>query len=83
MPTPGVYEGTWEELAVHAAEFRAYPKLQLIVPLPQEGNDSRYREDLTPEERIQMLDALAEMNRDLPGLPDEAFDRVKLNEDVR
>jgi hypothetical protein len=29
-----------------------------------------------------MLDALAEMNRDLPGLPDEAFDREKLYEDV-
>jgi hypothetical protein len=28
-----------------------------------------------------MLDTLAEMNRDLPGLPDEAFDRESLYEE--
>jgi hypothetical protein len=80
---PVVYEGTWEELAAHAEEFRTYPKLRLIVPPPQEAEtSSRYRADLTPQERIRMLDDLAEMNRNLPGLPEEAFDREKLYEDV-
>lgn len=82
MTKPKVYEGTWEELAAHAEEFRAYPKLQLIVLPLQAETVSRYRADLSPQERIQMLDALAEMNRNLPGLPDEAFDREKLYEDV-
>lgn len=77
-----VYEGTWKELAAHAEELSPYQQLQLTV-LPQVGEDeSLYRADLTPEVRIQMLDALAEMNRNLPGLPDDAFDREKLYEDV-
>jgi len=79
---PKIYEGTWEELTAHADEFRSYPKLQVIVPPAQDDNGSRYRADLTPEQRIQMLDALVDMNRNLPGLPDEAFDRVTLYEDV-
>ena len=82
MAKPRIYEGTWEELAAHADEFRAYPKLQVIVPPPPDDNGSRYQADLTPEQRIRMLDALADMNRDLPGLPDEAFDRLRLYEDV-
>jgi len=80
MVKPIVYEGTWRELAAHAVELDPHKKLQLIV-LPQD-DESHYRADLTPEERIQMLDALAEMNRNLPGLPDDAFDREKLYEDV-
>ncbi|HZO91002.1 MAG TPA: hypothetical protein VFB38_21940 [Chthonomonadaceae bacterium] len=82
MTKPKVYEGTPEELAAHADEFRRYPKLQLIVPPQQEADGSLYRADLAPEERVRTLDELAEMNRDLPGLPDEVFDREKLYEDV-
>lgn len=79
MVMPKVYEGTWEELSTHAQEFRHYPKLTLIVPAqePQQFR-TRYRANLTPEERIKAMDAAAEKNRHLPILPPEAFDRESL-----
>jgi hypothetical protein len=81
MATAKIFEGTWEELTAHADEFRRYPKLTLIVPEPSVQATSRYRADLTPEERIRMLDALAERNRHIPALPEEAFDRESLYAD--
>ena len=45
------------------------------------GTASRYRADLTPEERIRALDVAAEKNRGLPVLPPEAFDRESLYAD--
>ena len=42
---------------------------------------SHYRADLTPEERIQMLDASVERNRHIPALPESAFDRESLYAD--
>ncbi len=77
-----IYEGTWDELAARAEEFRAYPKLQLIVLVPErEATQSRYRADLSPQERIRMLDALAKRNKDIPALPEHAFDRESLYAD--
>ena len=46
-----------------------------------EETPGRYRPDLTPQERIRMLDALAERNRNIPPLPPEAFDRESLYAD--
>ena len=65
--------------SLHAQEFRYYPKLMLIVPAqePQQFR-SRYRANLTPQERIEAMDAAAEKNRHLPILPPEAFDRESL-----
>ena len=81
MAQAKIFEGTWEDLIAHADEFRMYPKLTLIVPEPSSQPASRYRADLTPEERIRMLDALAERNRRIPALPEEAFDRESLYAD--
>ncbi|HZO87055.1 MAG TPA: hypothetical protein VFB38_01860 [Chthonomonadaceae bacterium] len=81
MAQPKVYEGTWEELSTHADEFRRYPKLTLIVPGQELPVQSRYRAGLTPEERIQALDAAAEKNCHLPALPPEAFERESLYAD--
>lgn len=71
-----ILEGTWDEIAVHAQDLRGYPKLQLIIP---EANGqpaiNPFRADLSAAERIRLMDAFAESNRDLPNLPDEAFDR--------
>ncbi len=78
MAQPKVYEGTWAELSTHAHELQGYPKLTLIVPTQEGSLPSRYRADLTPEERIKALDAAAEKNRHLPVLPPEAFDRESL-----
>ena len=81
MTQAKIFEGTWEELAVHADEFRTASKLTLIVLEQDVPCTSRYRADLSPKERIQMLDALAERNRHIPALPAEAFDRESLYAD--
>jgi len=81
MAPPVVYEGTWEELAARADELRNYPRLMLIVPAPGAGAVSRYRADLSPEERIRLLDSIAERNRRIPPLPPEAFERESLYAD--
>ncbi len=81
MAQAKIFEGTWEELTAHADEFRTHPKLTLIVPETSEQVASRYRADLTPDERIRMLDALAERNRHIPALPETAFDRESLYAD--
>jgi len=78
MAQARIFEGTWEELAARAEEFRAHPKLTLIVPEQHTQSTNRYRADLSPEERIRQMDAFAETNRGLPCLPDEAFDRENL-----
>jgi hypothetical protein len=78
MVQPRVYEGTWQELSAHADEFKSYPRLTLIVPTPETQNVSRYRADLTPQERIRLMDAFTEANQGLPLLSDEAFDRENL-----
>ena len=78
MTQAKVFEGTWEELAKHAEEFKIYPKLILTIPTQDTQANNRYRADLTPEERIRQMDAFAETNRNLPLLPDEAFDRENL-----
>jgi hypothetical protein len=81
MAQSRVYEGTWAELADHADEFKEIPGLRLIVPRSESGSTGRYRDDLTPDQRIELLDALAERNRDIPALPNSAFDREALYAD--
>jgi hypothetical protein len=78
-----IYEGTWAELSAHADEFKEIPGLKLIVPQQEPLATVRYRVDLTPEERIRRLDALAEQNRHIPALPDAAFEREALYADDR
>lgn len=80
MALPRIIQGTWEELKAHEDEFRNLPNLTLIVP-PGEEHRDRYRADLTPEERIRMLDSLAKRNRRRPTLPASAFDRESLYAD--
>ena len=81
MAQAKIFEGTWEELLVRADEFRRFPKLTLLVPQPDRLVTIQYRADLTAEERIRMLDALAERNRHVPALPAEAFERESLYAD--
>lgn len=81
MAQAKIFEGTWEELLVRADEFRRFPKLTLLIPQPDRLVTSQYRADLTAEERIRMLDALAERNRHVPALPAEAFERESLYAD--
>jgi len=81
MAQPKVYEGTWDELAQRADELRSYPRLTLIIAAPGDGAGGHFRADLSPEERIRMLDAIAERNKCIPALPPEAFERESLYAD--
>ena len=76
-----VYEGTWDELSSHSNEFKGISGLRLIVPQSDVRGAGGYRADLTPEERIRMLDALADRNKHIPALPETAFDRNSLYAD--
>jgi len=81
MTSPLVYEGTWDELAARADELRSYPRLMLIVPTPDRGAAIRSGTELSPQERVRLLDAVAERNRHVPPLPSEAFERETLYAD--
>ena len=81
MALSKVYEGTWAELSAHADEFKGIPGLRLIVPQREPEAGVLNRTDLTPEERIRILDALAEQNRHIPPLPEAAFERESLYAD--
>jgi hypothetical protein len=59
MAQPRVIEGTWDELAAHAEELRAYPKLTLIVPPVEETSQ------VAPNEKA--LAALREIARRQEG----------------
>jgi len=81
MAQSKIYEGTWAELSTHADEFKEISGLKLIVPQEESRSPGRYRADLTPADRIRLLDALAERNRHIPPLPDAAFERDSLYAD--
>ena len=72
-------EGSWDDLVSHADELRTVQRLRLVIP--GEFNEGRFRADLTPEERIRLLDELAATTRDLPPLPAAAFERESLYSD--
>lgn len=72
-----VLETHWrgEGLTAEESTRRSFADLRAALA---EAAHSRYRADMTPEERVRALDAIAEMNRGVPPLPSEAFDRENL-----
>ena len=83
MAHPKVLHGSWEDIITHAEVLKGRKNLTLIVPM--EGEASAEEENLfhaTPEERARALDEIAEMNRGLPVLPPEAFERESIYEDI-
>jgi len=83
MTRARVIEGTWEEIKRQTDELaRRFPgkRLKLIL-LTEEAEPLPAAHEATPEEKIRLLDALAEKNRELPVLPPEAFERESLYED--
>jgi hypothetical protein len=83
MTRAQVIEGTWEEIREQtdklARQF-AGKHLKLIL-LTEDSEQMPVAYDATPEEKIRVLDVLAEKNRDLPVLPPEAFERESLYQD--
>lgn len=82
MKSPNVLEGTWEEInRNHAAELTGRQVRLIVIPDDKGRQQENNLFHATPEERSAALDALAEMNRGLPTLPPEAFDRENLYEE--
>ncbi|HZO90608.1 MAG TPA: hypothetical protein VFB38_19930 [Chthonomonadaceae bacterium] len=80
------YAGTAEELARYLKQQPPQERFRLTrVSLPKEHRIEEGIEypALSVEERIRLMDELAEKNRHLPVLPPEAFDREKLYEDAQ
>lgn len=74
MALAHVVEGDWETINAHLTRHRGDRRFTLIVHAPSEETSS----SLSVEERIRALDELAEQNRGLPVLPDEAYSRENL-----
>jgi len=82
MTQPQVIEGTPKEIQDHLKSLNGNTRLMLIVPAEKEQEEAtKNLHHATPEERARALDEIAEMNRDLPVLPDEAFRRENLYEE--
>lgn len=80
MAQSQVIEGTPQEIADHLKRFSGNARLRLIIPPEsEEGVAPPNLHHATPEERARALDEIAEMNRDLPALPDEACRRENLH----
>lgn len=84
-----VIEGTWEEVQEETARLareHVGERVRLIVlPEPRavwaQTVEAPAGRRLSAEEKIRLLDELAERNRDLPVLPPEAFERESLYDD--
>ncbi len=86
-----VLEGTWEEVMEQARQLareHAGERVRLVVIDDVPGTDAATlrpqdpsRCGLSVDEKIRMLDELAEQNRGLPVLPPEAFERESIYED--
>ena len=66
-----VYEGTWDQLMTHSEELKIYGNLTLIAHTPLKI-EHKFK---SPQDRIAAMEAFAETNRNLPILPDSAWDR--------
>ncbi len=75
------YEGTAQELERYLQQQEPEQRFRLTRVADQHSIKGVKYPSLSVEERIKMMDALAEQNRDLPILPPEAFDREKLQEE--
>jgi hypothetical protein len=78
-----VIEGTRKEIQDHLNTLDSNLRLTLIVQA--DGEPSEAPKNLyyaTPDERARALDEIAEMNKGVPVLPAEAFNREALYEET-
>ncbi len=83
MAQAKIFEGTWDQLIAISDEFRSGAKLTLIVPTQPAFVSGREQNDLSPQERIRLLDELAGKKRCIPALPETTFVRENLYSDER
>ncbi len=81
MALAKIFEGTWDQLIAISDEFRSAAKLTLIVPTQPVLVSGREQNDLSPQERIRLLDELAGKSSWIPTLPETTFERENLYSD--
>ena len=82
MTQPQVIEGTPQEIQECLKSLNGNMRLTLIVPADSEQEGMlKNLHHATPKERVRALDDIAEMNREIPALPNEAFKRENLYEE--
>ncbi len=82
MTQPQVIEGTPTEIQDHLKGLNGNTRLTLIVPADGEQQETpKNLHHATPEERARALDEIAAMNKDVPVLPPEAYNRESLYEE--
>jgi len=78
-----VIEGTRKEIQDHLETLDSNTRLTLIIPADSEPTGApKNLHNATPEERARALDEIAELNRGVPVLPPEAYNRESLYEDT-
>ena len=79
MIQPQVIEGTPKEIQSHLQGLKGNTRLTLIVPAEGEQEEAlRNLHHATPEERAYALNEIAELNKNVPVLPSEAYNRESL-----
>jgi hypothetical protein len=82
MTQPQVIEGTPKEIQNHLKTLNDKMRLTLIVPAESEQEETpKNLHHATPQERARALDEIADMNKDVPVLPPEAYNRESLYEE--
>ncbi len=81
MAQAKIFEGTWDQLTAISEEFPSGAKLTLTVLTQPAFESGREQNDLSPQEKIRLLDELAVKNRCIPALPKTTYERENLYSD--
>ena len=82
MTQAQVIEGTPREIQDHLKTLNDNMRLTLIIPAESEQVETlKNLYHATPEERARALDEVAEMNKNVPVLPSEVYNRESLYEE--
>ena len=82
MTQAQVIEGTPREIQDHLKTLNDNMRLTLIIPAESEQAETlKNLYHATPEERARALDEVAEMNKNVPVLPSEVYNRESLYEE--
>lgn len=82
MTQPQVIEGTAKEILEHVKGLDGDTRLMLFIPTKGERMvEANSLHNASPEVRAKALDAIAAMNKDVPVLAPEAYNRASLYEE--
>jgi hypothetical protein len=81
------YEAVYESGVIRLPADVRLPEHTMVYVVVPQGEEKQIETpknlyDATPEERARALDEIAEMNKDVPVLPPEAYNRESLYEET-